>query len=128
MRYLTVAQVLDLYRQIMRQTGGAMGILSMAALESALAQPQMTFAGQDLYPTIVEKAAVLGYGLVGNHPFGDGNKRTGHAAMEVFLVMNGLEIVASVDEQERIILGVAAGQITREEFTDWLTAHVLDLQ
>jgi death-on-curing family protein len=89
-----------------------MGVFNLPALESTLAQPRMTFAGADLYPTLVEKAAALGYPLIQNHPFVDGNKRTGHAAMEVFLVLNGHEIRAAVDEQERIILQVAAEERT----------------
>jgi death-on-curing protein len=83
----------------------------------------MTFGGADLYPTPVEKAAALGHSLIANHPFVDGNKRTGHAAMEVFLMVNGFEIQASVDEQEQVILQVAAGAMKREEFTEWLRAH-----
>ena len=98
-------------------------MLSLPALESALAQLRMTFGGEDLYPTLVEKAAALGYSLIANHPFVDGNKRTGHAAMEVFLMMNGWEIQASVDEQERVILQVAAGEMKREGFTEWLRGH-----
>ncbi|TMA59265.1 MAG: type II toxin-antitoxin system death-on-curing family toxin [Deltaproteobacteria bacterium] len=125
MRYLALNEVLALHGQVMAQSGGAVGILNLPALESALAQPRMTFGGDDLYLTLVEKAAALGYSLSQNHPFVDGNKRTGHAAMEVFLVLNGFEIQAAVDEQERVMLQVAAGEMTREEFTDWLRAHVV---
>ena len=99
--------------------------MHLPALESALAQPQMTFGGEDLYPTLVDKAAALGYALIKNHPFLDGNKRTGHAAMEVFLVLNGYEIRATVDEQEHVMLQVAANEIDREEFTAWLRTHVV---
>ena len=125
MRYLTLSAVLEVHRQIMAQSGGAEGLMHLPALESALAQPQMTFDGEELYPTVVDKAAVLGYTLIKNHPFLDGNKRTGHAAMEVFLVLNGYEIRATVDEQERVILQVAASELDREEFTTWLRAHVV---
>jgi len=86
----------------------------------------MTFAGQGLYPALVEKATTLCFSLVMNHPFIDGNKRAGHFAMETFLVLNGNEIVAAVDEQERAILGLAAGEMEREEFTEWLAAHLVD--
>ena len=125
MRYLTLSEVLEVHRQIMAQSGGAEGLMHLPALESALAQPQMTFGGEELYPTLVDKAAALGYALIKNHPFLDGNKRTGHAAMEVFLVLNGYEIHAAVDEQERVILQVAASEIDREEFTTWLRTHVV---
>ena len=78
MRYLALNEVLELHRRIIAQSGGASGVLNLSALESALAQPQMTFVGNDLYPTLVEKAATLGYSLIQNHPFVDGNKRIGH--------------------------------------------------
>ncbi len=97
MRYLTLNELLQLHRHLVEQSGGSAGIHSVGALESALAQPRMTFSGEDLYPAIVEKAAALGFSLIRNHPFVDGNKRTGHAAMEVFLILNGYEIDASVD-------------------------------
>ena len=125
MRYLTLNEVLEVHRQVMAQSGGAEGLMHLPALESALAQPQMTFGGEELYPTLVDKAAALGYALIKNHPFLDGNKRTGHAAMEVFLVLNGYEIRATVDEQEHVMLQVAASDIDREEFTAWLRTHVV---
>ena len=111
MRYLTLNEVLEVHRQVMAQSGGAEGLMHLPALESALAQPQMTFGGADLYPTLVDKAAALGYALIKNHAFLDGNKRTGHAAMEVFLVLNGYEIRAAVDEQEHVMLQVAASAL-----------------
>ena len=125
MRYLTLNEVLEVHRQVIAQSGGAEGLMHLPALESALAQPQMTFGGEDLYPTLVDKAAALGYALIKNHPFLDGNKRTGHAAMEVFLVLNGYEIRAAVDEQEHVMLQVAASERDREEFTTWLQTHVV---
>ncbi len=73
----------------------------------------------------MDKAAALGYSLIQNHPFLDGNKRTGHAAMEVFLFLNGCEIQSLVDEQERVILQVASGEMDREAFTLWLRDHVV---
>ncbi len=125
MRYLTLGEVLELYHRIIRQSGGSQGIRDLGALESALAQPRMTFGNQELYPTVVEKASALGFSLIKNHPFVDGNKRTGHAAMETFLVLNGFEIDASVDEQEQIILQVASGELERDAFTAWLSGHVV---
>lgn len=128
MRYLTLSEILDLHRKIIGQTGGANGVLNLGSLESALAQPRMTFAGTDLYPTIAEKASALGFSLIQNHPFVDGNKRTGHAAIEVFLVLNGFEIQATVSEQERVILEVASGEMKRERFTEWLRACIHQLE
>jgi death-on-curing protein len=125
MRYLTLEEVLELYQRIIEQSGGSAGISNLNGLESAIAQPQMTFAGEELYPTIVEKAVALGFSLIKNHPFIDGNKRIGHAAMEVFLVLNGFEISAAVDEQEQVILKVASGELGREEFVEWLNKHIV---
>ena len=101
------------------------GIRDAGVLESALAQPRMTFGNRELYPTIVEKASALGFSLIQNHPFVDGNKLTGHAALETFLVLNGFEIDAPVDEQEQIILRVASGELERDKFTAWLRSHVV---
>ncbi|MEH2293641.1 type II toxin-antitoxin system death-on-curing family toxin [Nostoc sp.] len=125
MRYLTLEEVLELYHRIVEQSGGSAGISNIGGLESAIAQPQMTFAGEELYPTIVEKASALGFSLIKNHPFIDGNKRIGHAAMEVFLVLNGFEINAALDEQEQVILQVASGELGRDEFTKWLRNQIV---
>ncbi len=114
MRYLTIAEVLETYQRMMQQTGGLVGIRDLGALESAVAQPYMTFDGKELYPSLVDKAAALGFSLIQNHPFADGNKRTGHAAMEGFLALNGREINASTDEQVEIILSVASGKLDRK--------------
>ncbi len=84
-------------------------------LESALAQPRATFGGIDLYPSVFEKACAFAFSLAMNHPFVDGNKRIAHAAMAVFLDLNGFEIDATVDEQEELMLTLAAGQLSRAE-------------
>ena len=123
-RYLTLEEVLELHRLALEQSGGLAGVRDLGGLESALAQPQMTFGGQDLYPSLADKAAALGFSLVCNHAFVDGNKRVGHAAMETFLVLNGWELAADIDEQEQIILQMAAGHLTREEFAIWVQSHM----
>lgn len=127
MLYLTVPEVLQIYQEVMAQSGGAMGVRDFGILDSAVAQPRMTFGGAELYPTLVEKASALGFSLIQNHPFVDGNKRVGHAAMEMFLILNGYEIQAGVDEQVAMILQVAAGVATREQFTGWLAGRVMAL-
>jgi death-on-curing protein len=127
MRYLTLNEVLRLHQQVIQQSGGSGGVRDLGALESAVAQPRMTFNGQELYPTLIEKAASLGFSLIQNHPFIDGNKRIGHAAMETFLVLNHFEIRDSVDNQEKIILDVASGLMPRQKFIDWLAIHVIEI-
>ena len=124
MRYLSLVEILELHEAIIASTGGARGIRDVGALESAVNQPRLTFNQADLYPDLVSKAAALCFSLVRNHPFIDGNKRTGHAAMETFLILNGSEIDAHVEEQERLILDLAAGKLTREELTFWLNDHI----
>ena len=126
MRYLTVDEVLELHRLAIQHSGGSQGLREPGLIESAVAQPEMTFDGQDLYPTLADKAAALGYSLVMYHPFVDGNKRVGHAAMEVFLVLNGHELAAGVDEQEKVVLAVAAGTMGREEFTEWVRSRIVE--
>jgi death-on-curing protein len=124
MRYLTVAGVLLVYDRIMRDSGGGVGLRDVGDLESAVAQPRMGFGGQELYPTLPEKAAALGFSLIRNHPFLDGNKRAGHAAMEIFLVLNGYELNCVEDEQYEVILKVASGEIERQSFAAWLSRHI----
>lgn len=124
MRYLALGEVVDLHRAILERTGGAAGIRDIGALDSALAQPKASFGGADLHSSMADKAAALCFSLVQNHPFLDGNKRVGHAAMETFLILNGLEIEADVDEQERVMLNVAAGTLKRADLATWLRDHI----
>ncbi len=124
-RFITRDELIVLHGFILEQSGGSAGIRDLPMLESAVAQPLMTFGGQELYPTIADKAAAICFSLVMNHPFIDGNKRIGHAALETFLVMNGYELDCSVGEQERLILQLAAGQIKRDDFTAWVRMHLV---
>ena len=127
MYYISIDEVLVLHRRIIETSGGSMGLLNRSALESAIVQPSMTFDGQDLYPTVIEKAAALCFSLIQNHPFIDGNKRVGHAAMEAFLILNGYEIDAAVDIQEQIILGVASGDVSRDQLVSWLVKSITEI-
>ncbi len=125
MQLLTLEQVLIIHKRVIEQSGGLTGIRDQDSLESALAQPFMSYAGQELYPTILEKVTALGFSLINNHPFIDGNKRIGHAAIEVTLLMNSYEIQADLNTQEDIILAVAAGEMNRESFMKWLKNHIV---
>jgi death on curing protein len=124
MRYLTVEEVIQLHQAVIARSGGLPGIKNRGLIESAVAQPRMTFEGVDLYQTLAEKASALGFSLASNHGFEDGNKRIAHAAMETYLVLNGYEIEASVDEQETIFLRLAAAELTRDDFTAWVQTHI----
>lgn len=123
MRHLTLREILEIHERVIQQSGGAAGIRAVDALEAAVAQPHQTFAGKELYPTGIDKASALAFTLIQNHPFIDGNKRTGHAAMEIFLILNGYQLQATIDEQEHVMLAVAAGEMNREQFTAWLQEH-----
>jgi death-on-curing protein len=124
-RYLTLGEVLDLHDRLLQQWGGAAGLRDLGALESAVAQPRMTFGGVDLYADLPAKAAALAFSLIQNHPFVDGNKRTGHAALETMLLLNGLELRAPVDEAEAVILGVASGSHSRDDLREWIDRNAL---
>jgi death on curing protein len=124
-RYLSVAEIVELHRRAIMQAGGSEGIRDRHALYSAAGQPLQTFGGEDLYPTLIDKAAALGFFLCRNHPFVDGNKRVAHASLEVTLFMNGFELSASIDEQEQVMLDAAAGRIDREAFTAWVQGHAV---
>lgn len=125
MKYRTVDWVLRIHERLIAASGGDPTVLDLNRWKSAVAQPRMSFGGQWLYPTLAGKAAALAFSLSMNHPFADGNKRTSHAAMVMLLKRNGYTIAAPVDEQEAMFLGVAAGNITREQCTEWVKAHVV---
>lgn len=125
MRFLSRDELLLLHRRVIAASGGAHGVRDIGAIDSAVDQPRASFGGEDLYPDLVAKAAALCFSVVCNHPFVDGNKRVGHAAMETFLLLNGYEIAADVDEQEPVMLALAAGALARDEFTEWLRAHAV---
>ena len=125
MRYPTFAEVLEVHRRVVSETGGATALRDLGALESATAQPRASFGGEDLYPSLEEKAAALAFSLIQNHPFIDGNKRVGHAAMEIFLVLNGKELNADPDDSERIILAVASGKCSRDALVEWIRSQMV---
>ena len=114
--YVAIGDLLFLYEQIMAQSGGLAGLRDAAAFDSSCQLPRATYDGVELYTTLAAKAAALGYALIQNHPFIDGNKRIGHATVELFLLLNGYELAADIDEQERVILAVASGTMARQAF------------
>ncbi len=118
--YLSLEQVLDLHRVQIRHFGGAAGLRDRGALEAALARPQMTFGGEDLYPDIEAKAAALMHSLVMNHPFVDGNKRVGAHACVLLLLANDVEPASSPAELADITLTLARGEVAAEALAIWL--------
>ena len=118
--YLSLEQVLDLHRRQLRLFGGAAGLRDRGALESAVARPQMTFGGEDLYPEIEDKAAALMHSLVMNRPFVDGNERVGAHVCLLLLMANGFEPTFSPAELTAITLATARGEVNAEALSIWL--------
>ena len=118
--YLSLEQVLDLHRIQLQRFGGAAGLRDRGLLESALARPQMTFGGEDLYPDIPAKAGALLHSLVANHPFVDGNKRVGAHAGILLLLANDVEPAFSPSELVDITLAAARGEVGAEALAIWL--------
>ena len=123
MKTLSKNQVTALHSALIREFGGIDGIRDEGLLESALAAPFQTFGGEPVYPSLQAKAAQLGFGLIRNHPFVDGNKRIGAHTMLVFLAVNGIELRYEQQELIDIVLSVAAGQIERQGLLQWILDH-----
>ena len=120
---LSKLQVLLIHDQLIAETGGSPGLRDEGMLDSALNAPFQTFGGEDVYPSLQQKAARLCFGLVKNHPFVDGNKRIGAHAMLVFLALNGIELQHTQSELSDVILQLAAGEIEATDLLRWILAH-----
>ena len=122
-KILTRENILALHALIADETGGGEGVRDMGLLDSAINSPYQSFGGEELYPTLTEKAARLGFSLVSNHAFVDGNKRIGILAMLTFLKLNSVEFKCTNEELTELGLGLAAGEVSYEELTEFLGAH-----
>ena len=120
---LSQEKVLLLHEIITRETGGDASVRDYALLDSALASAFQTFDGQELYPTKEEKGARLGYSLISNHAFVDGNKRIGMFVLLVFLEVNGIKLRPSVDDVARVGLAVASRTMKYDELLEWIIAN-----
>ncbi len=122
-RPFTTEEARALHAKLAAATGGAVGLRDEGLLESALAGAFQTFGGVPLYPTDREKAARIGYSLIANHPFADGNKRIGTFVMFVFLRLCGIRVTATNDEVVRMALAVANSEMDAHALTDWVLSH-----
>ncbi len=125
--YLSEEQVLSLHAKIIRATGGMQGIRDKPGLAAAIARPCATFDGEDLYPTLAEKAAALMHSLAMNHPFLDGNKRIAVTSAELFLEINGFQLIASDDEFEEVALALAASRLDKDQLTIWFKQRTVPI-
>ena len=124
MKILNKRQILLLHSALIAESGGSDGIRDEGLLDSAINTPFQTFSGQDLYPTVLEKAVRLGFGLIRNHPFIDGNKRIGTHAMLVFLTLNNITLSYEDDKLIFTILSVASGKMDADGLLKWLQQHI----
>ena len=124
MKILKKRQILLLHSALIAESGGSDGVRDEGLLDSAANIPFQTFSGQDLYPTVLEKAVRLGFGLIRNHPFIDGNKRIGTHAMLVFLNLNSITLSYEDDELISTILSVASGEMDADGLLKWIQQHI----
>lgn len=120
MKHLSKEQMIYLHSMAVKKTGGLDGIRDEGLLDSALNSPFQSFAGEELYPSIQAKAARLGFNIIKNHPFLDGNKRIGMLAMMVFLEVNGIELECSDEDIVDIGLGIASGNYEYDYIINWI--------
>ena len=113
-------KVLLLHQLITEETGGDPNVRDIALLESALESAFQTFDGKDLYPSKEEKGARIGYALISNHAFVDGNKRIGMYVLLTFLETNGIKIHPTVDDVARVGLAVASGEMKYDDLIEWI--------
>ena len=123
----TIQDIYELHNQLEEAFVLSSGVRDENLLASAVNTPFQTFMGNDLYPSIYDKAAQLCYGIANNHPFTDGNKRTALHSMYVYLIINGFDIAASQQEVENLIINVAAGNMTNTELAYWLEKNTIEI-
>jgi len=123
MKRLTYSQVLQMHSLLISEKGGIDGIRDETLLDSALNAPFQSFNGEDIYKTIPAKAARLGFSIIKNHPFIDGNKRTGILTMMVFLKINNITIFSTDDEIIELGIGLADGSLNDKDLLNWIIEH-----
>lgn len=121
-------EVLSIHQILIENFGGSSGLRDLNALESAINRPFATFDKNDLYPSPIEKAAALIESVVINHPFVDGNKRTGYVLMRLLLLKYKFDITASQEEKYEFVIKIASGELAIQEIISWLQLHTLNLK
>lgn len=123
----TLQDIYELHTQLENAFVLSSGVRDENLLASAVNTPFQTFMGNDLYPSLYDKAAQLCYGIANNHPFTDGNKRTALHSMYVYLIINGFDIMATQQDVENMIIDVAAGNMTNVELAQWLRENTVKI-
>lgn len=123
---IDIETVLSIHDILIKEFGGGEGVRNLHILESAINRPFQTFGENELYPTTVDKAAALIESIVKNHPFVDGNKRTGYVMMRLLLMNNGLNIAASEDDKYNFVINIANGKIDYENIRSWILSRLVE--
>lgn len=123
----TLQDIYELHTQLENAFVLSSGVRDENLLASAVNTPFQTFMGNDLYPSLYDKAAQLCYGIANNHPFTDGNKRTALHSMYVYLIINGFDIMATQQDVENMIIDVASGNMTNVELAQWLQKNTVEI-
>ncbi len=123
---ITIQEVLLIHERSIRDFGGSLGVRDYAMLESAVNRPYTTFNNLELYPKIEDKAASILESIVKNHPFIDGNKRTGYILMRFLLLKNGKDIKASEEEKYNFVINVASGKLNIDEIKNWINVRLIE--
>lgn len=123
-KYITLDVVIAIHDDMIERYGGSHGIRDLGLIQSALARPQASFGGEDLYPTVLDKAAALFHSLIFNHAFMDGNKRTSMTTTARFLYINGYDLEADDKGFVAFPLRVENKHLSLEEIAKWLKEHV----
>lgn len=121
--YLSVKRVLYIHDRMVKRFGGSFGVRDLGLVESAVARPQVSFGGQDLYTNIFDKAAALLQSLLKNHPFVDGNKRTALTSAGLFLKLNGWKLINSHEEEVEFAIAVDNQHLPIEQISKWFKEH-----
>ncbi len=123
-RFLSIETAIAINEAMARRFGGSSGLRDLGLLESAMAQPAQSFGGDDLYPTISDKAARYAIGITLDHPFVDGNKRCAAGCMAAFLAINGVAFNPRPGELADLMFALASGEMTPSAFSAWVEAVV----
>ncbi len=123
MKSLGFRQVLWIHRRVIEETGGSYELRDEGLLRSALARPHASFGGQDLYPTLYEKAAAIFDSLLRSHPFVDGNKRVAWECLDIMMELNGRHMTATQEQAFNLIRKIIGHQMTVQDVADWLEKH-----
>ena len=122
-RFIPKEVVFTIHADLLQRYGGEPGLRDVGLLDSALAQPKMTFDGNYVHKTLFDKASAYGFHVCKNHPFVDGNKRVAFVLMDIFLQKTGWEIVSPEEEAYRMMMNLASGKMTKAQLSTWLKEH-----